>query len=133
MMKNRPALTEKATDDRGFLLVELLIAGAILAVAAAVILGSITASARAMKHAEMRSRAVSLLQQKSGEVESAGLPRSVSGDFGSRAPGFSWSAEPRLNDCGDNVCPATVTVSWTEHGVEHEVALATMASRKRNP
>lgn len=114
------------------MLVELLVAGAILSIAAAVILGSMSASARAMKRAELRSRAVNLLQRKAGEVESDGLSHSDSGDFAGRAPGFSWSAEPDLNDCDADLCRVTVTVKWNERGAGGEVHLVTMASRNRS-
>ena len=116
-----PALSQQNRFERradaGYMLLEMIIASAILAIAASIALGAISSSLRAGRSAENITRATLLLQETASTLRADGLPVAREGDFGGRAPGFTWTAKPVSSECApDDFCPAEISVMWKERG-----------------
>jgi hypothetical protein len=127
--QNRSNKMKKPTDN-GFLLVELLLAASILALVAAVVLGSFAASMRAMRSSDNKTRATMLLREKISDIDNSGVAAPDEGGFGDDAAGFRWRAMPADDPCDGDMCPVTVIVEWKERGAMHNVRTTAFASRK---
>lgn len=123
----------EATAQGGYLLAEMVLAMAVLAVAAAVILSSFSSSLRAAKSSENITRATLLLREVSSRAQKDGLEEDERGDFGTRAPGFTWKSAPAKSACAANMCPAALTVEWFERGRTNRVAITILAPKKKLP
>jgi hypothetical protein len=109
----------------------MLLAAAVLAVAATVILTSISSSLRASRSSENVTRATFLLQEKAAQIAVAGVDAPTAGDFGDNAPDFKWRIIPAKPGCGDPLCPVSIFVDWKERGNTNSIAITTYATREK--
>ena len=80
--------------DRGFTLLEVMIAVALIAIALVTLLGSQSQSVFFANSAKFETMAALLAQSKMSEItiQAADLLSSDSGDFGEDYPGYAWEA-----------------------------------------
>lgn len=83
------------TRGRGFTLLEVLVAVAVMAIALVGILKANYESLTVLAESRARSTAALLAASKLAEVEAAGAGRwsQFQGDFGEEHPGFAWRVE----------------------------------------
>jgi len=86
---------DMATRGRGFTLLEVLVAVAVMAIALVGILKANYESLAALAESRARTAAVLLAANKLAEIEAAGAGRwsQFQGDFGEDHPGFTWRME----------------------------------------
>jgi general secretion pathway protein I len=106
----------KASDNfsvRGFTLLEVMVAVAILAIALVAILKANVQSLDALVDSRERTMASLLLASKLAEVEAAGVEdwHELQGDFGEDHPGFSWQVESEPTAL-DKMIKVIVIVQW---------------------
>jgi type II secretion system protein I len=112
-MQTRDINTHKEhKSNRGFTLLETLVALAILAMGVVGVLGAFSSSMRATKEAELYSQASNLAAQVAAQLDreetvSAG---ELSGTF-EDTPAFSWVATVEEAD-SNNLMRTTITVTW---------------------
>jgi general secretion pathway protein I len=84
----------KILHNRGFTLLEVMIAVAILAIALVTLLGSQSQSVSFANSAKFETMAALLAQSKMSEItiQAADSLSSDSGDFGEDYPGYTWEA-----------------------------------------
>ncbi len=119
--------------DSGFLLLEVLVAVAILGSALAVLLGSVDRNLILTSQSKDLVFAETLAQRKLAEIELGGFPdqRQDQGDF-TDAPGFKWflsivpSSVPGLNTETRTI---DLIITWDEGRKRFELTLA-MANLK---
>ena len=112
-------------NNRGFLLLEVMVSVAILSVAFVLILNSFTRSLRAIELSEDYFRAGLLLEQKLLEISASDAEEGSSEgtfiDFNNR---FSWSLDVvRLKE--DSIREANVKISWNKGSREHGISILT--------
>lgn len=132
--RRREASRQKESESApqgGYLLAEMILAMAVLSVAAAVVLSSFSSSLRAAKASENVTRATMLLQEVAANAQKDGLDKDERGDFGKRAPDFTWKSAQARSDCVSAMCPATLSVEWFERGRTNRVAITILAPKKR--
>jgi general secretion pathway protein I len=111
-------------DMRGFTLLEVMIAIAILAISFTSLFGSQSHSLSLAAEAKFNSTASFLVQEKLAEYES-GLTGFIDdeGDFGDEFPGFKWKVEVLDADIGDLTALDTleqpvqrldISISWED-------------------
>ena len=114
-------------QDKGFTLLEVMVAMAIIAIAMTAVLNSQSQSISLASEAKFSTTATLLAQMKIAEI-SRGNPldlTSDSGDFGEDFPGYTWEVKVEtLNaDLPENVSThlkqMDVNISWGEGGVYH--------------
>jgi general secretion pathway protein I len=131
--KSREAKFCLSTMDSGFLLLEVLVAVAILGSALAVLLGSVNRNLILTSRSKDLVIAETLAQRKLAEIELEGFPdqRQEQGDF-MEAPGFKWflsivpASVPGLNT---EIRTVRLLITWDEGRKEFEITLA-MANLK---
>jgi general secretion pathway protein I len=131
--RSREAKSCVSTADAGFLLLEVLIAVAILGSALAVLLGSVNRNLILTSRSKDLVVAETLAQEKLAEIELDGFPdpRQEQGDF-MEAPGFRWflsivpGTVPGLNT---EIRTVHLLITWDEGRKEFELTLA-MANLK---
>jgi len=105
---------------RGFTLLELIVAGALMAIGITGTLGALSACASAVVLGQSKTQAVLLAQEKLAEFETLDelTAESSSGDFGEDYPDFEWTATVAAVD--DEELPALwqvqVAVQWEALG-----------------
>lgn len=104
----------KSKAEKGFTLLELIVAIAILSFGLVGVLQAISAALAASRLAEDYSTAAILAEQKMAELSVSVEDLEAgedSGDFGELFPRFAWSC--RVEDSGvEGLLQATVVVSW---------------------
>ncbi|MCB2218551.1 type IV pilus modification PilV family protein [Desulfofustis glycolicus] len=96
--------------NRGFTLLEVMVAIAILAIALTTLLGSQSQSMLAAEQADFSARSALLARVKLAEIIAEDdLPAVSSGDFGEQFPGYSWDVEIDDLDVGDTELLADTT------------------------
>ena len=113
---------------RGFSLLEVLIAVAILGASLAILLGAVNKNLILASRSKNLSIASSLAQQKLGEIELAGYPEvgEEQGVF-EQSPGFNWylTVLPYdIEQLGTEIRVVLLTVSWDEGQKDFTVATA---------
>jgi general secretion pathway protein I len=112
---------------KGFTLLEVMVAMAIIAIAMTAVLNSQSQSISLASEAKFSTTATLLAQMKIAEI-SRGDPQDLtsdSGDFGEDFPGYTWEVKvENVNaDLPENVSThlkqLDVTISWGEEGVYH--------------
>ena len=112
---------------RGFTLLEVMVAMAIIAIAMTAVLNSQSQSISLASEAKFSTTATLLAQMKMAEI-SRGNPQELtsdSGDFGEDFPGYTWEVkvENVSADLPENVSTQirqiNVTISWGEERVYH--------------
>ena len=122
-MKNR-------RDQRGFTLLEVVVALTIAAVALPVLLKTFSEGTKKQSLIENRTTAFYLLRLKMSEIEMLGTPEAGSeeGEFGTDSR-FGWISEIAETDT-ERLYEVIVTVHWQERGRERSIELTTyMADR----
>ena len=105
--------------NRGFTLIEVMIAIAIIAIALVVILHSYGLGVSMASESQDFSLATLLAQRKMAEIELEGFPEvgGEDGDFGEEYPGFIW--RERLTETPmEDLRKVTLTISWGEKSLE---------------
>jgi len=110
---------------RGFTLLEVMIAIAIIAIAFGAVLGSQSQSLTLANEARFITTAALLAQSKMAEIEAMDVhdPTSDAGDFGEDFPGYRWElgvhdvAFDEPGSAADHLKQIDLIVSWGEAGV----------------
>jgi general secretion pathway protein I len=106
-------LTSESFNLRGFTLLEVMVAVAVLAIAMVAILKANVQSLDALSDSRERTTASLLLASKLAEVEAVGVEdwHELQGDFGEDHPGFSWQVESEPTGL-DKMIKVIVIVQW---------------------
>lgn len=131
--KSREAKICASKTDSGFLLLEVLVAVAILGSALAVLLGSVNRNLILTSQSKDLVIAETLAQRKLTEIELEGFPgqREEQGEF-TEAPGFRWflSVVPAgIPGLSTEIRTVHLIITWDEGKKEFELTLA-MANLK---
>ena len=115
-------------DTRGFTLLEVIIAVAILGASLAILLGAVNKNLILASKSKNLSIASSLAQEKLGEIELAGYPEigEEQGVF-EQSPGFNWYLNVLpydIEQLGTEIRVVLLTVTWDEGQREFTVATA---------
>lgn len=117
-------------NNKGFTLLEIVVALAIAAMALPALLRTFSEGIRNYSVIEKKTTAYYLLKLKIGQVEMAGYPDvgSEDGDFGDDSL-FKWATEVTETET-DGLREIIVTISWQERGQDRSIQLSTfMADR----
>ncbi len=140
----------------GFMLLEVMVAMAILSIGIVTVLQSFSSALRAARTGYNSTIATFLAQSKILELEKEDslAKESLSGDFGKEYPGFRWELEAssveldslipenlrdrsrgeEVHKEGEETKPpinlVNLTVSWVERGVKEEVEFVTYMTNK---
>ena len=106
--------------NKGFTLLEVMIAVALIAIALTTLLGSQSQSVSFANSAKFETMAALLAQSKMSEVtiQKAGALTSDSGDFGDDYPGYAWEvnvneiAIPGIDNISDYLKQIDLEVTW---------------------
>lgn len=106
--------------NKGFTLLEVMIAVALIAIALTTLLGSQSQSVSFANSAKFETMAALLAQSKMSEVtmQKAGALTSDSGDFGEDYPGYAWEvnvseiAIPGIDTISDYLKQIDLEVTW---------------------
>lgn len=111
---------KKRVAEKGFTLLEVMVAVALIAVALTTLLGSQSQSVSFANSAKFETMAALLAQSKMSEITSQDAEelRSDSGDFGDDYPGYTWEVSVSdlnfegLTNISDYLKQIDLTVSW---------------------
>lgn len=108
--------------ERGFTLIEVLVAMVVAVAAFSIMAQGFTLGGRASVVAQQTTRAAVLAQRVLTDLETGELAadRSSSGVFDDE-PEFRWDVASRADDPG--LVHLTVTVRWSDHGQERSYVL----------
>ena len=107
-------MTSAHSGSRGFTLLEVLIAVAILSVGIMATLKSGIMLERTLGDAERTTEAVNLATSFLADMDIEGAPDfDDSGDFGDDYPGYAWKAESQPTEL-ENLTRITLHVTWDE-------------------
>jgi type II secretion system protein I len=114
--------------DKGFTLLEVIIAVAIMGASMAILLGSVNRNLVVASKSKNQSIAYSLAQQKIGEIELQGYPQ-VGLDQGTfeEFPGFNWYVNVLpydIEQLGTEIRIVMVDIAWDEGNQVFKVATA---------
>jgi len=114
--------------DKGFTLLEVIIAVAIMGASMAILLGSVNRNLVVASQSKNQSIAYSLAQQKIGEIELEGYPQ-VGLDQGTfeEFPGFNWYVNVLpydIEQLGTEIRIVMVDIAWDEGNQVFKVATA---------
>ncbi len=114
--------------DKGFTLLEVIIAVAIMGASMAILLGSVNRNLVVASKSKNQSIAYSLAQQKIGEIELQGYPQ-VGRDQGTfeEFPGFNWYVNVLpydIEQLGTEIRIVMVDIAWDEGNQVFQVATA---------
>ena len=111
--------------QKGFTLIEVMIAIAIIAIALVVILHSYGLGVSMANESQDFSLATLLAQRKMAEIELEGFSEvgGEEGDFGEEYPGFTWRASVAETPIED-LRKMTLIISWDEKNLEVVTYLA---------
>lgn len=106
--------------NKGFTLLEVMIAVALIAIALTTLLGSQSQSVSFANSAKFETMAALLAQSKMSEitVQKPGELTSDSGDFGDDYPGYAWEVNvsdiviPGMDNISDYLKQVDLTVTW---------------------
>jgi general secretion pathway protein I len=110
----------KILCNRGFTLLEVMVAVALIAIALTALLGSQSQSVSFANSAKFETMAALLAQGKMSEIvlQGTGGLSSDSGDFGEDYPGYAWNATvsdvsiPEEEALSDYLKQIDITVTW---------------------
>ncbi|KPK23714.1 MAG: hypothetical protein AMJ61_15255 [Desulfobacterales bacterium SG8_35_2] len=106
--------------NKGFTLLEVMVAVALIAIALTTLLGSQSQSVSFANSAKFETMAALLAQSKMSEItmQEAGAITNDSGDFGDDFPGYRWevyvndTAIPGIDNISDYLKQLDLTVTW---------------------
>lgn len=118
----------KKSGQKGFTLLEVIIAVAIMGASMAILLGAVNRNLVLASQSKNQSLAYSLAQQKMGEIELQGYPQ-VGQDQGTfeEYPGFSWYVNVLpydIEQLGTEIRIVMVDIAWDEGNQVFKVATA---------
>jgi general secretion pathway protein I len=123
-------------NERGFTLIEIVVALTVLSLALPALLSSFTMAAKGQARAEGRTTALYLLRYRMAEIELAGYPDigEEEGEFGENSR-YHWhsSTQDVESEEFEGLRQVTVTVSWQELGKEKSVSLSTYVAERQLP
>ena len=113
-------MISKISHDKGFTLLEVMIAVALIAIALTTLLGSQSQSVSFANSAKFETMAALLAQSKMSEItmQEADSLSNDSGDFGDDYPGYAWEATVSdisiegVDSISDYLKQVDLTVSW---------------------
>ncbi|MBI2447095.1 MAG: hypothetical protein HYV48_00955 [Candidatus Omnitrophica bacterium] len=135
----------------GFMLLEAMVALAILSVGIVTVMQSFSSALRVSKSSYNSTIATFLAQSKLSDLEREGswTKENLSGDFGKAYPNFKWEAEVSSVEL-DKLIPENLrvkvreeegnkqeinllnlTISWVERGAKEEAVFATYVASKK--
>lgn len=118
------------TDDRGFTLVEVLIAGTLLAVALLAIASMFPTAYSNVEYGGRRTKAVTLAQQKMEALRAGNFPPSTTGSPETVDGIYTRAWTVSVSGVAPNqVATVTVTVSWSSVLGSKPVTLTSMMVR----
>jgi type II secretory pathway component PulJ len=120
-------LLKRPKDERGYLLIEALIASVILSVGIVALLGAFHRSLQVARFSAKHAAALSIIEQRLMELES-GLPEygiPMPEDSEAAAQGFKIQIEPV--DTEGPLSELRMTVSWEDAERRSTVSLTTLA------
>jgi general secretion pathway protein I len=108
------------TTNKGFTLLEVMVAVAIIAIALTTLLGSQSQSVSFANSAKFETMAALLAQSKMSEItmQEAGAITNDSGDFGDDYPGYRWEVNVNdtdiagIDNISDYLKQLDLTVTW---------------------
>lgn len=117
-----------STNQRGFTLIETVVALAIAAMALPVLLRAFSEGTKRHSMIENKTTALYLLRLKAAEIEMEGYPEvgSAEGEFGTDSR-FTWAYEVMETET-EGLRAVTITIYWQERGQEKSVQLDTYMS-----
>jgi general secretion pathway protein I len=111
---------------RGFTLLEVMVAMAIIAIALTAVMGSQSQSVSLASEAKFHTTAALLAQGKMAEIRLLNQPNDLlsdSGDFGEDFPGYLWQITlnpvhlDKAEDISDRLAQIDIEISWGERGL----------------
>jgi prepilin-type N-terminal cleavage/methylation domain-containing protein len=124
---------------RGFTLVEVLVAGALLAIVLPAVMGGIVSASNAASAARHRDNAAGLAQAKLAEIIATGQIQNgvLAGDFGADWPDYHWEAklQPLQDNSYSSSTGATVQeidlqVLWQGRGRPDSLTVSTLVYQR---
>lgn len=120
-----------ALGERGFLLLETLLAIVLLAVGLTVVVRSVGSSLNVLGTSADYTKALVLLEEKLWELDAKGsvVPGTFTGEFSEKNGIFRWevTASELLEM---ELCETQVTVSWEQRGRPRAVSIVTYLKRE---
>ena len=122
--------TEHRKDQRGFTLLEIVVALTVAAIALPALLQAFSRGAKAHSLIENKTTAFYLLRLRMSEIEmlSEMEAGSEEGEFGEDSR-FTWASDIAETDT-KGLYEITVTVNWEERGREKSIQMATFIADK---
>lgn len=118
----------KSKKDKGFTLLEVIIAVAIMGASMAILLGAVNRNIVVASKSKNQSIAYSLAQQKIGEIELQGYPQvGVEQGTFEEFPGFDWYVNVLpydIEQLGTEIRIVMVDIAWDEGNQVFKVATA---------
>jgi len=118
-------------SQRGFLLLETLLAILVLAVGLTLVLRSFGSSLDALGTSADYTKALLLLEERLWELETKGsiVPGTFTGEFSEEDGEFRW--EVKASELAEmELCETQVTVSWEQRGRPRDVSIVTYLKRE---
>lgn len=111
------------------MLIEILVAIAILSIGLVILLQSLAGAIRANGSSANMAEAVLLGQQELWQAQKKNYLYGVTrGDFGELYPGFRWEATSKSTS--ENIDEVTIKIIWTERGQDKNLQLETLLARR---
>ncbi|MDD5132182.1 MAG: type II secretion system protein [bacterium] len=119
----------KNNDHNGFMLIEILIALAILSLGLVVLIQSMSSTLKTVSKSWRLVEATNLAESKLAQIRSGYCDYGVSrGDFGDSNPGFSWEIEAL--PAFEHVDKISLKILWSENDEKKNILIETLLAKK---